>query len=982
MLQYQQIYKSINTLEYTEHSYRIEFSNLLNRVKPSAEIEIIHEPKRSEFGAPDFRVRKGAAIIGYIETKKPDSNLEEILKSEQIKKYLDAIDNFILTDYNRLILVRNGEVFKSAIITEDLSACKELFYLFFEYKPQVKSDYQSLAHLLAKRAILMKEIISEKLKTESKEKSVELLNDIYQSFRKHYSSELSIEEFADAYAQTIAYGLLLADYYNAENLTAKHTEDYIPESFGLIHNIFSYSNKIKDPDFLFIFKEMLQIIKSADLEQFKKSIVQKNINGDPMVYFYEYFLKEYNPKLRKIRGVYYTPIEAVNYIVQSIDEILKKEFNLSKGLADNCIILDPATGTGTFLAAVIRKIHKNLAKFGLALSISQLQESLKNIYGFELLVAPYVMAHLKLISVLRDLDYQFQEYERLNIYLNNALNIQKANQQTLFSYLDRSFAEETKLANEVKTDKKVMVILGNPPYSVSTQNKSEWITNLIEDYKQIEGEKLKEQNIQPLQDDYLKFIRFAHWKINKTGEGIIGLITNNSYLSGLIHRAMRWNLQKDFNKIYILNLHGNSLIKETAPDGSIDQNIFDIRVGVSIVLFIKNKNLNKKCNIYYADLFGKRESKLEFLDKNNIFSHDFVELNPIKPEFFFVQKDFSAKKEYDDFISVKDIFLEYNAGIVTSRDKFVIDISKTKLEQKIKFFLDKKNTNEAIEKNLGLKDQDNFKFDKVRNIEFNETKITKYAYRPFDTRFIYYEPLLIERHRFKIMSNMALENLGLCLKRRMMFDKNDNIIINRIVDYHLLNDQTYLFPLYLYSEDPKSKHKQKVPNLKSEYLKKVKQKLGKVPSPEEIIAYIYAVLHNPNYREKYLEFLKIDFPRIPLPNKETFADLVAIGQKLIDLHLLKIEDVDCKFEIIGDNTISKGYPKFKNNRVYINKLQYFEPIAPEEYQFQIGGFKPMEKWLKDRKGRALTADDLFHYMKMHKAIKETISLMEELKKFC
>lgn len=718
---------------------------------------------------------------------------------------------------------------------------------------------------------------------------------------------------------------------------------------------------------------------------------------DPIIHFYETFLSEYDPKLRKSRGVWYTPQPVVNFIVRAVDDILKQEFGLSEGLADTSKIkikikdtkygnaksgkksaeiekevhrvqiLDPATGTGTFLAEVIRQIHEKFIPMQGMWSSYVENHLLPRIHGFEILMASYAMAHLKLDLILKETGYIATKNDRLKVYLTNSLEEPHPDSGTLFASWLSQEAEE---ANEVKRDVPVMVVLGNPPYSGESSNKGEWIQNLIEVYKQEPtGGKLQEKNPKWINDDYVKFIRYAEQFIEKNNTGVLAYINNHSFLDNPTFRGMRWHLLQTFDKIYIIDLHGNAKKKEICPDGSKDENVFDIQQGVSINLFIKNnqKKKGKLAEVYNYDLFGKRENKYEFLAEHSLNSIDFNKLEHQVPYYFFVKKDFGLSKKYDKGFAVTDLFNVNSVGIVTAKDSILI-----------------KDSIEEIKTSIEI----NY------NIIPDDTKIQKVLYRPFDSKYVYYDTKYVERPRETVMKHFInRDNLGIVAKRGFtQLEAMSCFISNSIIDFRSwscagMQGGDYIFPLYLYEDVDNSRR----PNFSNDIIQKFADylKLKFIPekSDEEgtfasidVLDYIYAVLHSPKYRETYKEFLKIDFPKVPYPTDNAkFWKLVELGSELRSIHLLesnKLNTLTIGYPISGDNIVSKL--KYENEKVHINDTQYFDKVPEAAWNFYIGGYQPAQKWLKDRKNKELTYDDIIHYQKIINALYLTDKLMLQI----
>jgi len=961
-------------------------------------------PSRIECGAPDFIVTKGSATIGYIEAKDIGKSLDEAERSEQLKRYLDSLSNLILTDYLEFrwyvdskcrLKARLGTPARDGKIKRDTAgaeAVAELLGGFLSHRAERVGTPRELAQRMARQAHLIRNLIINAFEKEPEGGS---LHSQLAAFRDNLIPDLSVEYFADMYAQTLAYGLFAARCTSTtgKDFTRQNAAYLLPPTNPFLRKLF---NQIAGPDLdiriAWLVDDLAQMLAQADMESVLKDFGKRTAREDPVVHFYETFLKEYDPRIREMRGVYYTPEPVVSYIVRSIDYLLKTRFNKPKGLADeNTLILDPAVGTATFLYMVINEIHQAIAGKG--------QQGLWNnyvadkllprIFGFELLMAPYAVAHLKLGLLLQETGYQFQTDQRLGIYLTNTLEEAIKRAETLFA---RWITDEANAAARIKKDEPIMVVLGNPPYSVSSLNRGEWIDTLLNDYKQ--GLHEKKLNID---DDYIKFIRFAQWRIDKTGYGILGFITNNSYLDGLTHRRMREYLLKSFSSIYILNLHGSSRRGEQAPGNIKDVNVFDIQQGVAIGIFIKEPEKTGKKHVYYDDMWGTRENKYQSLFECDIASTNWQELTPTVPYFFFIPKDFSLTNEYEQMPSVKEIFTIWQSALNTDRDELFLDRDSNELQQRIQLFFSK-NYGEDFKERYRVYPSSSYDIEARRDkTRFAEANIQHCLHRPFDECFIYYDPQLTSRPGFEVMRHMLQSNVALICARQTKEDfaalATSTLCTHKIVTVY---DRSYVFPLYLYPSEGEMRLERgnRRPNLNPEFIKAVSDKLAlnfvedgrgdleQTFGPEDIFSYAYAIFHSPTYRSRYAEFLKIDFPRLPLTsNKGLFKSLAEKGADLVALHLLEsplLNNLITRYPIAGSNMVEKVSYDDNNQRIYINKAQYFEGVPSEVWNFHIGGYKVCQKWLKDRKGRTLTYDELTHYQKIIVALNETIRLMAEV----
>lgn len=994
-----------------EESFYSTVERLFEAFSPllTSEEEIIIRalPKRTEVGIPDFLVRRNGEIIGHIEAKTLDTNLCDVEKSEQIRRYCNALPNLILTNFLDFWLYRDGTPVNKVKLcsltaledakhptSENIDAFIGFIEQFFAFSiPEIKSASE-LAVVLAKKTQFSRAILEEVLANEKEPDS--LLKAFYEIFRDTLIEELTEERFVDLYAQTITYGLFAAKMMAREQeIDMYNAWKFIPRNVPLLTKIFySFSGPNTLEPLSWVIDDIVRVLNKTDIVAVRAEIRTTHMIIDPIIHFYETFLATYNPSEREHLGVYYTPLPVVSYIVRAIHDILKETFGKEKGLAEDDVrLLDPAAGTLTFIIRAIREVLRELESRdmqGLIPSYIE-QHIFQHFFAFELLMVPYIIGHLRLSLVLeREWGYVIPKQDRFNFYLTNTLEMRTLKRATLLPEL----TQEAEAAEIVKEDVPILVILGNPPYSGISENKGKWITDLIEDYKYVDGQHFGEKK-HWLQDDYVKFIRFGQWKIDRTGEGILGFITNHSYLDNPTFRGMRQSLMQSFDEIYVLNLHGNSLKKEKCPDGSKDKNVFDIQQGVAITLFIKRGgDGGRNARVFYAERWGLREEKYRWLLRNDISTTYWEELQPTSPFYFFVPMEESLRKVYENFWKITDIFMVGVTGVITARDKFVIDFDKEVLRRRIVMFRDLSLSDDFVRKRFGLKENYMWKIKKARNelskVEDWEDNFTEILYRPFDIRQIYFHNSVVWRTRKEVMRHMMQENLGLITPREFK-EEPGAFVTERITGHKTVSayDINYIFPLYIYSNVPKERMPEektckpdRTPNFSSKYLQAVKEALGKEPTPEENFYYIYALLYSPIYRERYEEFLKIDFPRIPLPTDyEQFLKLSALGKELIELHLLKhpsLAKPDVRFPVTGPNMVEKIRYEKENERIYFNKTQYFESIPKAAWEYQIGGYQVLAKYLKDRKKRELTKEEIEHYMEVAKAIKKTMEIQKEI----
>jgi predicted helicase len=846
----------------------------------------------------------------------------------------------------------------------------------------------------------------------------------YKAFKELLLPALKTNEFADLYAQAMTYGLFAAKLSAPEEtrFTLAGAYQFL---FGnkFLRRLFSdVSEELDEIDIIRPYlQDIVSLLNRADFASILADFGKRTRTEDPVVHFYETFLAAYDPKLRESRGVYYTPEPVVQFIVRSVDNVLKTRFDKPWGLADPSVkVLDPATGTGTFLYYVIQKVHDEMIERAQAGSWPEKSKELINrIFGFELLIAPYVVSHLKLGLELKNLGAPLEgRDERLRVYLTNSLEegVVKADQ---FAQMGSYIAEESNDATSIKNQKDIMVVLGNPPYSGHSVNPSKdkkgnlnFIGKLIRDYYFLDGAPLGERNPKWLQDDYVKFIRYGEWRINQTGHGVLAYITNHGYLDNPTFRGMRQHLLRTFDEIFVLNLHGNSKKKEETPDGATDENVFDIQQGVAILLAIKkiihDDNYAEKTGaiVHHASFWGLREVKYKALSENSLSNIRWRTFRPSKPFYLFTPHSEDIKAEYDIYSSLIKVFPLTNIGMNTHRDDFVIDFDLQVLKQRILEFRSERIADIEIRNKYGLEDNRDWKLAKARrNLRQDinwKNHFVRCIYRPFDFRWLFYSQDVVDYPRPIINQHIIGEkNLTLATTRQTR-EPFSVIATDLVCGQHKIAtryDGSNLFPLYTYSKSRTSKlpllekeEKTRLPNLSTEFINEFSTKLGlefvhdelgdlvDTFGPEDVFSYAYAIFHSPTYRTRYAEFLKIDFPRLPLTSdKALFASLVALGKQLVDFHLLKTPKVDefiTSYPTTGTNLVEKV--AFSAGNVWINPTQYFGGVPEEVWNFKVGGYQVCDKWLKDRKGRVLSGEEIHHYQRVVVALHETIRLMKEV----
>lgn len=936
-----------------------------------------------------------------------------------------------------------------------------------------------LAVRLAELASDIRARVNQLLKVED---DTGLLREMLEGFRKNLIQDLDEDGFADMFAQTIAYGMLAARMSRPMGIVADNFADMVPRTNPFLKDLFGSFLRISgrdkrrglDFDELGI-RDVVDVLNDANMEAVLRDFGDRSPKEDPVIHFYELFLSEYDPKKRMQRGVFYTPRPVVNFIVRGVDEILRTEFGLPLGLADISTwaevaarndritipphvkpdapfvqILDPATGTGTFLVEVIDLIHNRMEEHwkGQGKSTAEIKAAwnayvpshlLPRLTAFELMMAPYTIAHMKVGLKLSETGYAFGSEERVRIFLTNALEPAR-NLDMEFVFMSDALAHEAQASNDAKARTPFTVVIGNPPYSLQSANLEPQHRRLIEPFKFINGQRIVERNAlqmeKNLNDDYVKFFARVFELLSDQGYCCLGLITNHSFLDNPTLRGMRAKAISSFKHCLFIDLHGNATKKEKAPNGRVDENVFEIKQGVAIsILRTVGKNGNR---VEIADLWGSREDKEAYLlSANPRTLVDARVVRPSAPNFLLQIRDSDLAGQYESCSSISELLTAHGAGFISARDGLVIDFDKDLLLARIRDFKASKESNTDLLKRYDVPEKKGWNFDAARtrlsSLEI-ESCVRSVAYRPFDNRWMFFDSSLVWGCSWPTAQHLLEPGNLALLATRITKDKWDIAVCDRMASHKAMSayDSNIVFPLWL---KPANGEQHRRPNIdrawalafgkalgliyedgiprgeqKSfgpDFQRQKAEQLGlldtpwdgrgdlqKTFGPRDLFDYIYAVLHSPGYRSRYAEFLKFDFPRIPRPlTRATFAVLAALGRQLVGLHLLRPEDApllktpDIRFVGTGEARVEKGYPEYNNGKVTINASRWFEDVPKATWEFHVGGYQVCEKWLKDRAGkggktpspsRVLTEDDILHYRRIVAALTETRRLMAEI----
>lgn len=1038
-----EITKIYKTGEATEHSYRAPISALISSFAP--DISALNEPKRVKCGAPDFLVSNKSIAIGHIEAKDINKSLKNMKGHDfdQQKRFLEALPNLVYTNCLDFDFYKNGELVNSITIAtggKSITPCPENYHSFeiqtkdfLSERPQTITSSVKLAEIMAGKAALVKDILHNALRDET-DASTELHSQ-YIAFKEHLIHDIKPPEFADIYAETIAYGMFAARLHDTtlDTFSRQEALDLLPKSNPFLKSLFSYiAGPNLDDRIRWVIDDLSDVFRACDVKKLMANFGSLTGRDDPFLHFYETFLAKYNLKKRKARGVWYTPEAAVNFIVRAIDDTLKSEFHLPLGIADTSKvtidldtgqrgltkkgtltksgknvtvkksvhrvqILDPATGTGTFLAEVIKQISPAVKTAAKGLWSKYVEQDLvPRLHGFELLMASYAMCHMKLDMVLTELGYKPSTLPpRLSVYLTNSLEEgEPINQVLPFA---QWLSNEVREANLIKSEMPIMCIIGNPPYNIQSGNLSPEQVALVDAYRYIDGAKIKEKGMlqfeKNINNDYIKFIALSEKLIRKNGYGILGFITSHGYLKSESFRGMRQHLIETFDSIKILDLHGNTEIREVAPEGIVDKNVFDIKQGVCIIIAFRRESKIKKpgSTVQYADLWGSRQSKYDYLRANSIDDVEWFECSPKSPNYTFF-KDNHKDSPYDTWMSVAELFPVYSSGVITARDDFSISESVPTLLANAKMFAHSPALdNKSLCDKLGISEKKGWDITKARKrlaaIKDISTIIRPISYRPFDDRNIIFDESVVWTTARSTMDHMLRgDNIAFISARSEKSGTCSHFFVSKLLVETKCGERTTqssVFPLYLYPADDELDKSRRVnidPTLYKKFLSLSKNKLRGSATELDVLHYVYGVVHCLAYREKYSERLKIGFPRIPLPHSpEEFWKIADQGNKLRLLHLLDAKAIgkaDYPFEGDGDGIIRA--PSFDGKVIWINDNQYFSKVPSSAWNTYIGGYLPAQQWLKQRRGSELTFEGILHFQKILKALFETDKLMREI----
>ncbi|HET9209438.1 MAG TPA: type ISP restriction/modification enzyme [Thermoanaerobaculia bacterium] len=945
------------------------------------DLQVLILPRKTDGCLLDLQVRRGERIAGYVEAKPPGTDLTRAAGTDQLKRYCAAFPNLLLTNFRELRLYRGKDLAARAEIGRGDPG--PLLDLFCDFAPPATASAAELASRMALRARLLAVRLHELLKADAEGTSE--LAGFYRAFSKHLVAGLDREEFANLYAQTLAYGLLAARWQARGPFDRRIAAESIPATSGLLRDAFRYISLADPPrEVAWIVDEIVDLLAHASVYAMLERSVRRG--RDPVLDFYETFLHWYDAGLRRRRGVYYTPPELVSYVVRSVHRLLQTRLGRRDGLADPTVtLLDPAAGTLTFVVEAIRCAVAEARSSGGGGVVPALvgDHLLRDFHAFELMMAPYAVGHLKMSLILEELGRPLSEGERVSFYLTNTLEMADLEQSSLPG--TAALARESLLAGRIKKEARITVVLGNPPWSGHSANRG----TRLDGYGSVDGEPLREKSAKWLQNDYLKFLRFAQTKVEEAGEGIVALVTDHGYLDNPTFRGVRRSLLQTFDELYLLDLHGNGKKKERAPDGSADAGVFrDVRQGAAVAILVKRPGLPRR--VARADLWGSRAAKLRWLEEHDVESTPWTEIGPTGPAFLFTPRDAALEREYSQGVPLPGIFPVHSAGIVTGRDAFAIDTGREELKRRIGRLRSETIPDEVVRREWGSTGKGRCHLAEarreIRKDPAWETKLLPILFHPFDRRTVFYEDYVIERPREAVMRHLlAPGSLGLVAPRQHKEEPGalvaDTLVAHKAVSAFDINS---VFPLYLHSEGGLYGAERK-PNLDPGFLARMEERLGEEPSPELVLQYVYAVLYSPPYRRRYAALLRTDFPRIPLPpDRGAFLELAGLGAVLISLHLLASDRLDrpaVRFE--EGSGMLDGHREFREGRLIVNAGgnaggQALTGISREVWDYRIGGYQVLDRWLAGRAGRALRHQEIEDFRRIAEALRWTVEYQRRI----
>jgi hypothetical protein len=1006
----------------TEHTYReplVTFLVAASKDLGFGQVGVHGELRLASIGQPDLQVVNAAGSpIGYGETKVPGSASEfaRILESEQVERYRASIQNLLVTDFIHFALFRadfgrldvtlletpGGLAAGSHAVSESvLVQFSQMLSAFLSASAPSATSAEQLADGLARRATLLRDAIRTLIGSTTNTDG-EPLRRLWNFYRQSLMSDMDADDFADTYAQTLIYALFLARLEKGPMTDLEGAWKALPTDVPIMRSAIEplrAAGRLPDPLSVWL-TDSLHLLAATPNSIIETIGHPSAGTPDPILYFYEHFLAAYDKVERIRKGVYYTPRPLVDYLVQAVDDTLKSSFGKPLGLADKDVrLLDPALGTGTFLLAGAQKAaDATEAALGSGAIKGVLEDHvLRHFYGFELLPAPYTISHLKMALFARDHHARFLD-KRAQVFLTNTLGdpVQRTDDGGLLAFFVPGLIDEAKAAERVKSNQPILVVMGNPPWSATSHNKQPEIERLFAAWKTVDGKpsspKIKDATI-ALNDDYLKFLRWAIWKvIEQPGgarHGIVAFVTNHGFINNRVHRGVRKALLDAFDDIWVFDVHGN---RRLAVKGVSDENVFlPIKQGVAMTVLVR-RDIEKSglAKIHHRGMRGTRKQKYAAATTARLADKEWVDVAAVGPYWSFAPADAVTDagdaNAYEAWPSVVDLFPISSSGVQSSHDDLVSDVNRDLVANKLGQVADRSISDETLRERYGVTENARWKWADQRKsfAGFDPTKVVPWLYRLFDRRYVYWDPLFVQWPRTNVMRHLLPRPIGLGGERRLALVVQRARPIATIATVvrgpataHVTGNWCHVYPFRL-SDASSEETLLPAPeewreNLNPEVATELATAYRRRPSVDEIAWYAFAVLSAPSFRRRFAAALAIDHPRIPFPASEgTFRDLAVLGEELGRSHLLETALApDIRFDGEGTNAIGDFKHDEATGRVWVNSTQAFTGV-PRAAWIWGEGFRPLEHFLEDRRGGRLDTDQIVAFQSAIQAVRDCI----------
>lgn len=980
----------------------LELVRTFGRDLGRSKLTIAPEASAGDIGQPDIFVKDGPRLIGFVETKAPDAQLSRLLKTtKQLKSYAESLPNWVLTDYYVFIFIQNGVVGSPIDARTHPDELRERFGQFFDSAPRNIRSASRLAEEMARRSRLLKSGLLGALKAEHPGGQLKITLEFY---RKHLMDDLSDDGFADTFAQTAVYGMFLGwlrwsearsaaadeenDNGDGATFTRRRAVAEIPDSVPFLRSSLRLltSDEILPPAVLRLLDDLAALFDNTVAAPIAAEIAAIGVSQrhDPMLYFYEKFLEKYDAGERQKRGVYYTPAELVSYIVTATQALLQTQFGHEDGLADpNVIVLDPAVGTGTFLIGAAAKALSVVEPQGSAATKRLIREHLlPDFYGFELLPAPYAVAHLKIGSFYGQHKYKLSKTDRARVYLSNTLHKDEhATGELQPLPIFSAITDEAMAAAKVKHQVPVLVVLGNPPYERTSHNSNKWADQLQQAFYRIDGVEIKDKNPAPLKDDYLRFIRWSVWKLleqgDGTGGGILAFVTNRAFIERVLHRGVRKFLLDRFDEIYVYDLHGD---QREWYRGRVDEKVFkEVQAGIAVTVMVKRPGLREAglAHVRYREAWGTREDKLGEIAAATLTDAAWTDVTPESPYWLLVPSDSQAA--YKNWPSVKQLFPLNVSGVQTHRDQLVVADTEAALRKRLEQFANPNVPDSYWEQQDVKTTKSGWDLKKARALLKAEgpRQVRRWTFRGLERRWVAFDERLIDRTRTNVSPHLLADdtNIALAFGNGSLTDGPYAVVSRGPMPAAVLSHRTigaaYMAPLWLHGSLSTTPDANVAPGLLGAL-----QGQGIEVTPEGLLHYVYAVLNSPWFRQTYADGLRRGFAHIPFArDSQVFADLQRLGGQLVSLHLFEHQDIRKHSpRMDGDDTAVLTAPKFsaETQTLHLSDTLTATSVTPEMWDYQQGSYRVLRDYLDERQGRALDSGEFDDFRSLVAVVKLTL----------